>query len=254
MQYLSKTKLKLFTSLRLKKFRYEHQLLVVEGVKMVREALEEGLPVEAVLFRDDRAVDLAQEIPPALADRFFLLESEEFMQLASLESPEGVLAVIGFPGVQQVAPIAGPVAGPGLILDRIQDPGNLGTILRTADWFGLRQVLALKGTVDWSNPKTLRASMGAVFRVSLRYASPDELDLVGQIWAATMEGESLIGAPLAPQDWVLLGNEAQGISPELFNHLPVKKIRIPGRGGAESLNVAIAAGIFAFQLYQQSFK
>jgi len=143
-----------------------------------------------------------------------------------------------------------PVQG-GLLLDSVQDPGNLGAILRIADWFGLGHVICGKGTADALNPKTLRSSMGAIFRVQLSYA--DDLPAFVQAhgltpFLADMDGVSIAQANLSPADWVVLGNEANGVSEGLRTLPTAKRLTIPRMGGAESLNVAVAAGIVAWEM------
>jgi len=252
MESLSKAKVKQYAALSVKKYRYRQQQLVVEGVKMVREALLSNWKVEAVIFREDR-VNLAIDLPEG---PFFQCEEAQFRQLTQLPSPEGVLAVLGFPSAEAWKPTQLPQLppGPGLILEDIQDPGNLGTILRIADWFGFQEIICSKGCVDILNPKTLRSSMGAIFRTRVTYVSSlTELlrDSKQQVWVADMAGIPLDKAPLSPQDYLLLGNEANGISQQIQALKTLQFFHIPGAGGAESLNVAIAAAIGSWQLFQQ---
>ncbi len=246
METLSKTKLKHFASLSLKKQRNTHLLFVVEGVKMVNEALASGWQVEAVILKE--GMEALMELPPSV--NAFLAQTADFAKIVQLQSPEGVLAVVHFPEKPTQSSLSN-LKGPGFILDGIQDPGNLGTILRIADWFGFEHVVCGPGTADLYNPKSLRASMGAVFRVKVHY----EADLASFIennpantWMADMHGQDYRKAALQNTDWILIGNEANGVSAAMRALSHVQPITIPRKGGAESLNAAVAAGILAGRL------
>lgn len=217
---------------------------------MCAEALASAWPVAAVVVQADRP-ELAQGLPDTVP--VFSLEPAAFAALSTHEQPEGILAVVGLPeGYSlEAEPLAELPPGPGFILAEIQDPGNLGTLLRTADWLGLPDIILSAGCVDPLNPKVLRASMGSLFRVRL-HRVPDLLPLVQQapsrIWLAGMDGLPAPAAKPAPTDFILLGNEARGLSPALQASPGLRTITIPGRGGAESLNVAMAGGILAWHL------
>lgn len=242
---LSKARAAQFSALRERKYRYQNRQFVVEGHKLTQEALASGFPVLGVVVR-------GQTPPPAGDFPLFQADEATFAKLSTLEQPEGVLAQIGFP---ENRPFCGPApdglpAG-GFVLDGVQDPGNLGTILRIADWFGLGAVVLGPGCVDPLNAKTLRASMGAIFRVPIYTVADLAAWLAAQpgpCWRADMEGERLGQAPLSAQDWVVLGNEANGISPQLRALETLKPLTIPRFGAAESLNVSIAAGILAWEI------
>lgn len=220
---------------------------------MVQEALQAGWQVQAMVLREDQMATFADRLPATVAA--YQVSADTFAQLTHLQSPEGILAVVDLPweDFAQPQPLDTLPPGPGLLLDAIQDPGNLGTIIRTADWFGLRAVICGPGTVDLLNPKTLRSSMGSVFRVDVRYVASLE-SLIQQstlpVWAATMAGTPLQAGVLTEQPYVLLGNEANGLGEGLLSLPKVNPLTIPGRGAAESLNVSIAAGILAWHLAQ----
>lgn len=239
MEALSKAKVKLFASLNLKKFREEHGLFVIEGRKMVAEALESGQNLTAVVVRQGTDFPVpdncpAYEAPPT-----------DFERISGQKSPEGVLAIL--PLLSQ--PESSPNHIPSILLWNLQDPGNLGTLIRTADWFGIRQIICTKGTVDVYNSKVLRASMGSIFRVQVHYSD----DLLGFItdhasvtMAADLAGESLPQADLSSCQYLLIGNEANGIPEEVRAIPALKRIFIPGTGGAESLNAAVSAAILCY--------
>lgn len=225
-------------------------MFIVEGKKMFQEALQSGWPIEAIIVQET----LADAFLPLLAAGelpAYLASDSDFRQLAQLTSPEGILTVIHFPAADFGA-IAGKTlpAGPGFLLDAVQDPGNLGAIMRIADWFGFSALICNKGTVDFLNVKSLRSSMGAIFRVQVVYVDSltsciDSLDQT--VWVADMAGEALGELAMGPADFILLGNEANGVT-EGIAESGLRKVHIPGRGGAESLNVSVAAGILAWEL------
>ncbi len=251
MQALSKAKLRLFTGLQLKKIRYEEGLFVAEGLKMCREAMASEYQIEAIV------VQKGTEIPDDLALPLNLCHEaspEDFKKLTTQVSPEGILTVLRFPGAPLChldAPADILPQGPAFVLAAIQDPGNLGTILRTSDWFGMPSLICGPGTVDPFNPKVLRSSMGSLFRVRLYLLSNLEEWIQRNaklIWCADMEGESLEQVNLAERPFVLLGNEALGVSSEIAAMDGLRRVTIPRIGNAESLNAATAASILAWNM------
>lgn len=224
------------TALRRKKERRERGCFVVEGLKSVEELLTSDWPVE-------RLYATAAWQPPATlnAPREEVSESE-MAEMSSLDSPQPVLAVAKIPECEQ----ADPGRGRWLWLDGVRDPGNLGTILRLADWFGLQGVGLSPDCVDWTNPKVVQAGMGSLFRVPLIVRDPEALlTTAPPAWCAGafLDGDNLFRTPLPPDGWIVLGNEARGIRPALAAHLP-RRLTIPRHGGAESLNAAMAAAVF----------
>lgn len=213
---------------------------------MVKEAQQAGWNVEAVVLRDDITGNVFDK-GVVSEERFFSLDTRAFQKLSALESPEGVLAIIHMPATQSWGTSL--PKGSGFLLERIQDPGNLGTLMRIADWFGLSGIYCSTGTVDVFNPKTLRASMGAIFRVKVHYAKDWRAILennASRIWLADMDGVRAEPGVMSAQDWVLLGNEANGVSESSRVLFPERRLTIPGGGGAESLNVAVAGGILGY--------
>jgi len=225
---------------------------------MVQEAYQSDWEVHAVVICED-SIDNCAEACAKYEDRLiYFTPSKEFQALSSQENPEGILAVMGIPASAsflQADPDWDKLGeGPGFILDRIQDPGNLGTILRIAHWFGWRQIICLEGTVDILNPKTLRSSMGAIFYVDVYYSKPVSGELIfpgRKVWLADMDGIPLREARFDQNDLFLMGNEAGGVDPLLREQSRYEKIHIPGAGKAESLNVAVASGIIAYEFNEQ---
>ena len=250
MEPLSRAKLKLFTSLKVKKYRFRHEMFWVEGKKMFQEAYHSGWPVVGVVIREDQ-IAFGKALPKDL--KIYSTDASTFQELNSLQHPEGILTIIKFPSSHFLQPqnIGLLPHGSGLILDRIQDPGNLGTLIRTADWFGIEHVILSQGCADALNPKTLRSTMGAIFRVNI-YLAESLKEIIQQnldrVWLADMEGQSLEKDHPAYNDFVVIGNEANGVSHELRSVPGIRSLTIPGRKGSESLNAAIAGGIIAWEL------
>lgn len=223
---LTQSEIKRIRSLREKKFRDATGLFVVEGEKLVQEALRSGFRVEGVWRRE--------EIGEAAMAR-----------ISQLSSPSPVLAVVARPEAAEPAPELGLC----LALDGVRDPGNLGTIIRTADWFGVRTVYVSGDCAETFNPKVIQASMGSVFRVRTVEADLPalcrrflEADL--PVYGTFLDGRDLYAEPLGAEGLVVMGNEASGIRPEVAAQVD-RRLLIPAApgSGAESLNVAAATAV-----------
>ena len=238
---ISNNEIKKVKSLQQKKFRDEYGLFVVEGEKMVDEAVNSGLTVEAKYLRDDIGQDAMGRI-------------------SSLSSPSPVLAVVRKPSdiyVKDTSELKQLLSKGGLYLglDTIRDPGNLGTILRIADWFGIDAVFATRDTVDVFNPKVVQATMGAIFRVKMHYVDlPDLSEHIlaagGKVYGTFLDGINLYNRDLdtgkdAPV-MIVIGNESEGISDGMAA-LVSDRLYIPpypaDTPGSESLNAAIATAL-----------
>lgn len=224
---ITNAQIKLIRSLREKKFRDREGLFVVEGDKMVKEALASGFDVVEV-FRADE------------------IGTEAMSRISSQSTPAPSLAVVRIPAP---SPLPEP-SGLCLALDTVRDPGNLGTIVRLADWFGIEQIYASEHTVELYNPKTVQATMGSVFRKRVHYCNlPDvcrRFTAAGlEVYGTYMEGESLYTAGLKSDGLIIMGNEANGISAEVSSCI-TRRITVPSfaeGATSESLNVAIATAI-----------
>ena len=248
MPQLSRAKLKLFASLHQKKYRRQEGLFLAEGKKMVEEAFKSPVEVQAVVYLKGQEV----EWPGGFSEeKVYEADRDQIKRLSGQVHPEGVLAVLSIPPVphyQHLKQLPSPPPGPAFLLDNLQDPGNLGTLLRTADWFGFQQVICSSDTADVFNPKVVRASMGSLFRLHIAYVEDFEgcvRENAERIWMADMAGAPLDEATLPGRDLVLMGNEAKGIRPELRSLPGIAPLTIPRTGAAESLNVGVAAGIIA---------
>lgn len=241
---ISKNEIKEIRALAQKKFRDERGLFVVEGEKMVAEARESGFEIVKIFEKSD-------------------IGEEAMARITMLASPSPVLAVVRIPAEQ---PVGESVEGLTLALDGLRDPGNVGTIIRLADWFGIRHIVASQDTVDIYNPKVVQATMGSIFRVRFSYcdlpATLDKLKDKGTaIYGTFLDGENIYGADLSAATGtatgtaagtgsaagvIVMGSESNGISDEVAETV-TKRLHIPSFAGgnrtSESLNVAIAAAI-----------
>lgn len=227
---LSKKEIKEIKALGQKKFRDERGVFAVEGEKLVGEALRSGWKVEAVYRIED-------------------IGEETMARISGLAHPSPALAI-----VHQPAPESFTMSPDELVLalDGIRDPGNLGTIVRIADWFGIRQILASEDTVERFNPKVVQATMGAIFRVKVHYVDLAEClrcqvkPGVTEIYGTFLEGDDIYKAPLTRGGILVMGSEAHGVSPEVATTV-TRKLFIPpfppGAQTSESLNVAVATAI-----------
>lgn len=234
---ISKNKIKFVNSLTQKKKRYAEGLFVAEGQKSVIELLS---AFECVQFY----YTAAYEGPKP--DEAELVDATELRQLSSLEAPSQVLAVFRMPLVH--LDVTQAQRNLVLAVDGVQDAGNLGTLLRVADWFGIDTVWCSKGTVDVYNGKTVQATMGALARVHVCYVDlPDLLaKLDTPIYTTSLQGRSIYECPLSATGVVVVGNEGNGISPEVMR-LGTQSLLLPsfpaGRKTSESLNVGVAAAV-----------
>ncbi len=248
---LSKNKVKLIRSLQQKKFRHEQGLFLVEGEKMIAELLEASSANGGGHYQIQELLavqDWLDQNETLLGDVQFPVESikeVDLERISALKTPNQVLAVVKMPerNLRNVED------GMILMLDGVRDPGNLGTIIRTADWFGISEVICSMDSVDMYNPKVVQSTMGSLFRIPVSYRELTEaiFDLrinnpLKPVFGATVLGESVYDLDLRSNAIVVLGSESHGIS-ENVGHLLTKKISIPRFGAGESLNVASAAAI-----------
>ena len=230
---LSKNHIKLITSLSQKKYRQKHKLFVVEGVKVVQEFLNSSYELDIVFSSDTNF---------SSTNKFIKVTDQELKKISSLKNPNKVLAIFKIPN--QINPIMG---GLILVLDSINDPGNLGTIIRLCDWFGIEQLVCSNETVDCFNSKVVQASMGSLTRVAVSYLDLKKYlqNASVPIFVADMDGLDVYKTKLPDSALLVLGNEANGISDEI-KQLVTTKITIPRYGAiqqTESLNVATASAI-----------
>jgi len=242
---LVKSKVKYIQTLGQKKFRQEEGLFIAEGPKLVQELLESTAASVTEIFA----------LPDWIAAHQHLLQhadctpitEADLEKISQLATPNKVLALVK-QFDNSVLPIAKDTVV--LALDTIQDPGNMGTIIRIADWFGIRQIVCNEETADSYNPKVVQATMGSIARVSIYYT-----DLVSWIkeqkeislYAAALDGRNVTMMDQVKEGIIVIGNESKGISPEILQLADIK-ITIPRKGQAESLNAAVATGIILSHL------
>lgn len=218
---------------------------------MLSEAVLSDYRIHSIVFRAGVVVPVEMDLP---LDICYEASPIDFQKISSHVSPEGILVVLHFPENDRFAQVELPdfeVKGPAFILAGIQDPGNLGTIMRTSDWFGMPTLICGPGTADCFNPKVLRSSMGSLFRIQIIYISELEEWLATHahdVWCADMDGLPLDQVDIPTKPFVLLGNEAAGVS-EAIRRIPaLQKVTIPRFGKSESLNAASAAAVFAWNM------
>ena len=230
---LTKNKIKFIRSLRNKKERYAHQNFIIEGEKLLGEAMKSGIVINEIFG----IASFEKDFDPNL---FHKVAEKEMDRLSSLKNSPGILAIAKYMDWGKLNLNKGKF----LVLDRINDPGNLGTMIRIADWFALNGIICSSDSVDVYNEKVVQSSMGSVFRVPVYYENLIELVencRLAKI-AAVMNGEDFSSFSFPESGLLIMGSESHGISDELLsliNHpITIKRI-----GSAESLNVGVAAGI-----------
>jgi len=232
---ISKSQLKIITSLSQKKYRQKHQLFIAEGLKVVNELLNSSFKVDTLFATDDFQTDIS-------LDKVIRISDKDLQKISNLKAPNKVLGLF-------VIPDEKPLQKNGLtiVLDTINDPGNLGTIIRLCDWFGVSQLLCSVETVDCYNQKVVQASMGSLTRISIKYIDIEiylkETNL--PTFIADMDGENVYKSALPKEAILIMGNEANGVSDKIKT-LIKNKISIPRFGEnqeTESLNVATATAI-----------
>lgn len=233
---VSKNQIKLITSLQQKKFRQLHKLFIAEGVKVIQELLDSNFVLEHLYVTESIFESLNNESKTVITE-------SELKKISCLSTPNNCLALFAIPETER--PIS---SGLIVALDAVRDPGNLGTIIRLCDWFGVDQLWCTEQTVDLYNPKVVQATMGSLARVKVHY-----LDLEKEIQKANlpvfgtfMDGENIYQSNLPSEGILILGNEANGISTGI-EKLVTSRLAIPRFGNlqkTESLNVATATAIF----------
>jgi RNA methyltransferase, TrmH family len=251
---LSKNQLKHITSLQQKKYRELFGEFVAEGEKSLSELLGSTIQIKEI-FALDAWINENAELLNKQALKVLGISTEELARISTLKTPNKVVAVAAIPQASELSPDM--FSDLVLALDNIRDPGNLGTIIRTADWFGIRHIVCSPGCVDAYNPKVVQSSMGSITRTNLLY-----MELAGFIRAAPtgmvtygclLDGSDIQAIPLKTPAIIIIGNESNGISDELLP-LISEKLRIPSfpkvhadSVHAESLNASLANAIVCYE-------
>ena len=244
MESVPNSVVKLIKSLQLKKYRQKEQLFLVEGEKSIRELSRSNY--ETVFLVGDK------EFISSTKGEFsevntYTIGADKLNKLSSFKTNTRGIAVAKIP------PMINPTTNVGvqLVLDTIKDPGNLGTIIRIADWYGLDSIIVSESTVDQFNPKVISASMGSFLRVQVQIA-PLEAYLEkcpGQVLAADMGGKSIHDIEIEKPTTLVIGSESHGLS-DSIKKMCTETVSIPGNGGAESLNAAVSGGILLDNIFR----
>lgn len=238
---ITKNTIKLIQSLKQTKYRKEHQLFIVEGQKSVEELLHSSFETVG-LYATERFIQDQQWDDP----RIEIANETQMEQMSGLDTPPGILAVVRIPQKKMEQLPQEPLS---LVLDGINNPGNLGTIIRTAEWFGVKNIVCSEDCVEAWNPKVIQATMGSIFRVNVVNTDLDAF-LQGQqsqdkaIYGALLQGESLFGKSQWKEGVLVIGSESHGIRKPLLPRI-THPITIPRAEGSltESLNASMATGI-----------
>lgn len=240
MQPLSIKELKFVRSLKVKKYRYKHACFVAEGNKIVTELIQESHPISAIYVSSDW---LERNKDASFLAKVQVIPDKQLKEISQLSTQAGILAIAKMREnpIEQI----NFAQNYTLLLDKINDPGNLGTLIRLADWFGFPQIVCSPETVDCFNQKTIQATMGSIARIHVFYQ--DLAQFIGQhnqvpVYAAVLDAQSLYQYSFNENGFLLMGSESHGISTNLLNE-NVQKISIPRYGRAESLNVAMATAV-----------
>lgn len=238
----SKQQQKYVQSLQIKKYRQEHQRFLVEGAKSVQELLKSDLETELLLCTPKFFIENEKTLEKISIEQ---ISQTELEKLGTLQSNDSALAVVK---MRENTPLIADADEFSLVLDDIRDPGNLGTILRIADWYGIKKVICSETSVDFYNPKVVSASMGSFSRILVYYSEISEYfeNIVNnkniEIIGTFLNSENVHRFDFPKSGYIVLGNESNGIGAEV-EKLITKKITIPRFGEAESLNVGIATAV-----------
>jgi TrmH family RNA methyltransferase len=254
---LSKNKARFIISLQKKKVREEEGLFVIEGDKLVREFLSAGIPVKTLIAKKE----FLNALPSILKEGVDEIEDasyEELRQVSTFKTPHNAMAIVSIPEQHMVPEeLLNKLC---VALDFVQDPGNLGTIIRAAAWFGIGNIVCSNDCVDVYNPKVVQATMGAILHVNVYYSDLKAFARLAvekstPVYGTLLSGESIYRQKLGSKGIILLGNESRGISDELMPFV-TDKIMIPGvsraKPGIESLNVGMAASVVFSEFSRQN--
>lgn len=232
---VSKNQIKLITSLQQKKQRLTNQLFFAEGIKVIQELVESNFELVHLYTTQNDFEEVSK-------DKKTIIQESDLKKISALATPNTCLAVFKIPAEKKLLE-----SGLIVALDSIRDPGNLGTILRLCDWFGIEQLICSKETVDIYNPKVVQATMGSIARVNVNYIDLESFVSVTKlaVYGTFMDGTNIYKTNLPQEGIIVMGNEANGISPQL-EKLIKNRLTIPRFGTlqkTESLNVATATAI-----------
>ncbi len=248
MEKLSKQELKRICRYKMKKYREQDHCFLAEGTKIVGELIHSSIHIEKLVF--SKTWLSKNNTVLEYSDIQLQCDDKEFEKISNQKSPEGILAVCSIPNAGELA-----YSGWSLVVDKINNPGNLGTIIRLADWFGIKELICSEETVDAYSPKVIQSSMGSIARVTIHYKN-----LVTYLstqnrkkYGASLEGNNILEHSFSDSGILIIGSESHGISPKVHSLLN-EQITYPKMGEAESLNAAVATGIILSHIMPQAYK
>ncbi len=241
---ISKNKIKYINSLKLKKNRQKEKTFVCEGFKIFDLLVNSNFKIKEVFATADF---IEQKTDKYANIKFQKINVKELSKISSLKTPQKILATVQIPEEKKIIDIEKKLT---LVLDKIQDPGNLGTIIRIADWFGIENIICSANSVDVYNSKVIQATMGSIFRVNIHYKNITDflLNIKNKnipVYGTFINGQNIYSTNLSSAGIIIMGNESNGITPEIEKHITTK-ISIPSYNNtkiAESLNVAVATSV-----------
>jgi RNA methyltransferase, TrmH family len=244
---LSHNQIKLITSLKLKKFREEKRMFAAEGTKVVPELINGGFSIYSVYAKENWVADNARLLSERVDnEKIHVISDKELERISQLTTPNEVVAVFEIPNKKlELSALANQLV---LLADDIKDPGNMGTIIRIADWFRIKTIICSENSVDIYNSKTIQSTMGSLARVGVFYENLSDLltenkkSLKLPVYGALLEGENIYQKQFSENGIIIMGSESHGISQNLLPFID-HKITIPRFGKAESLNVSVATAI-----------
>ncbi len=243
---LGKAQIKLIQSLSNKKFRQQHGLYIIEGEKIIHDYIQHHAPISNIYAVEEWLNKYEQELTRQQLP-FTTVTEKELERISTLTTPNQAIALVKIQ--KPILPDAAQLTkGLYLALDAIRDPGNLGTIIRTADWFGVEHVFCSEDCVDAYNPKTVQSAMGSLARVKVhevpleKYLRELKSSNSIKIYAAALDGKNMFEEKLPVNALLLIGNESKGLSAQIISYA-THQIAIPRFGKAESLNAAVATGV-----------
>ncbi len=231
-----------------KKYREEYSEFVIEGIKIVKEALAEKVNLKSIYINEQNKDEILREIPEIEKMNISIVENSVFSDISDVVNPQGIIAIVEKASSNKISYDEKIF----LILDGISDPGNMGTIIRTADSLNMKQIIVSKNTLDIYNPKVVRSTMGAIFRVNVIYVE----DLVKEVENLKSKGIKVYSTDLRTDksiysinyenSAIVIGNESNGVSREVLD-ASSDRIKIPMNGKTESLNAAVATSIVLYE-------
>lgn len=239
-----------------KKYRDENNQYIIEGIKIIEEAIQENAQIEEIILCEESVKQIPSDLISKIAKYKCIYVSEKiYKTLTQVVNPQGIIAIIKKGQKTEIKYNEDII----VVLDDVQDPGNIGTILRTVDSIGLRQIIVSKGTADVYNPKVVRSTMGAIFRLNvievgnIKEAIEEMKQNKYKLVVTSLQTENEIYDINYDKKIIVMGNEANGVSKEIQN-MADEKIKIPMLGKTESLNVSIATGIVLYEYVRQKIR